>query len=143
VGIFVDTSFFLGLVHPKDKNHQRIVDLLKKVSLGGFGLIYSSPLVISETATIILVRTKNNLDLLNDFYDLIYGEEQFIRIIPWTSILEQQSWRIFLNHNRNAKSKKEYLSFVDASNIGLCRNFKIDRIVAYDGDFDPYLIRIC
>lgn len=142
MGIFIDTSFFLGLIHPKDVNHSRSVELLKEMSRGKFGLIYTSSFIIAETATIILIRTKNNGELLQDFYDLIYGPDQFIRMIPWSHTLEKNTWQIFQAHNIKAKTKKEYLSFIDASNISYCRNFKIEQIIGFDGDFDPYLLRI-
>ena len=142
MALFLDTGFFLGLLHPKDPNHATSIRLFRTMSTGKWGLIYSSLLVIGEAATIILIRTQNNTDLLQDFFSLIHGEDHFIRLLPWSPELEKETWQVFLQHNKNAKAKNEYLSFVDASSIYYCRMFKIDSILAFDGDFDAYLQRI-
>ena len=142
LGVFLDTGFFLGICHPSDNYNNKSNDLFIKISTGKFGLIYTSPLVISEAATLLLIRTHNNQGLLHDFYDLLYGKDKFIRILPWSKEIEQKTWAFFKTKNNKAKSKKEFMSFVDASNVVYCREYKIDNIIAFDGDFDNFLIRL-
>lgn len=48
----------------------------------------------------------------------------------------------FLTYNQKAKNKRDYLSFVDATNIAICRENGITNIIAVDGDFDSYLNRL-
>ena len=135
----MDSSFFLGLCHPKDTYHKMSVRILKESSKGIYGLIYTSPYVIAETATLILIRTQNNNDIIEKFYDLIFGNTRIIRVLDWNKTVDEESWLLFKNHNKTAKAKQEYLSFVDATNIVFCRNNEIDKIAAFDGDFKPYL----
>lgn len=142
MGVFLDTGFFLGICHPADTYNKRSNELLRAISTGQFGLIYTSPLIISEAATLLLIRTHNNQELINDFYDLLYGENHFARILSWSKEIEQKTWNFFKSKNKKAKSKKEYMSFVDASSVVFCREYKIDNIIAFDGDFDNFIIRL-
>ncbi|MHA1798947.1 MAG: type II toxin-antitoxin system VapC family toxin [Candidatus Helarchaeota archaeon] len=142
IGVFLDSGFFLGICHPDDANHKRSNELLLLISTGKFGLIYSSPLVISEAATLLLIRTKNNQDLINDFFRLLYGDNQFVRILSWSKEIELKTWNFFKSVNKKAKSKREYMSFVDASNVVFCREYNIDNIITFDRHFDNFLIRL-
>ncbi len=142
MGIFLDTGFLVGLCHPNDDFHQNSVNILKEMSTGKFGLIYTSPYVISEAATLLLIRTYGNLKLIEEFYDLLYGTHQFTRILPWTSEIEKRTWELFKDINQKAKTEKDYISFVDASNIAYCRTYDIDHIASFDSHFDGFLIRI-
>lgn len=142
MGIFLDTGFFMGLCHPADEFHANSKKLLLEMSKGNFGLIYTSPLVISETATLILVRTNNNQALLEKFHSYLYGPKKFIRIIPWTAHIEEFTWELFLDVNKKIKERRNWLSFVDVSNIAYCRQNQIQNIASYDNHFDAFLIRI-
>lgn len=142
MGVFLDSGFFLGLLHRKDANHDSCKLTFKKISSGEFGLIYTSSYVISETATINLLRTHNNPTTLIAFWDLLNGKKKFIRIFESDPHINKLAWDIFMTHNRKAKEKKNYLSFVDATNIAICRENGISNILAVDGDFDGYLNRL-
>jgi predicted nucleic acid-binding protein len=142
MGVFLDTSFFLGLCHPKDPNHKASVRLFRGMATGNQGLLYTSTYVIAETATIILVRTANDPRLIEKFYGMVEGAAPFARIIDIDKNGLIDVWALFKAHNKNAKAKNEYLSFVDASNIVLCRRNDIQRIASFDGDFEPYIQRI-
>ena len=142
MGVFIDTGFFLGFLHKKDSNHEKCVNLFRNIIKGEYGLLYTSSYVISETVTTILLRTHNNLATLEIFWDMIYGTHTFIRIIHSSTDINQKSWNIFKSHNKNTKKKRNYLSFVDASNIAICREKQITYILTLDADFDSYLTRL-
>ncbi|WP_457557778.1 type II toxin-antitoxin system VapC family toxin [Candidatus Harpocratesius sp.] len=142
MGVFLDTGFFLGLLHKKDINHNLCKKKFRKISSGKYGLIFTSSYVISETATIILLRTHNNPTTLKAFWELIYGKKKFIRIYESSQHINSLAWKIFFIHNQKAKNKKKYLSFVDATNIAICHENGILNILAVDSDFDGYLYRI-
>ncbi|MHA1889100.1 MAG: hypothetical protein ACTSX0_13830 [Promethearchaeota archaeon] len=59
MGVFLDSDFFLGLLHRKDPQHDTCRLKFKNVSSGQFVLFFTSSYVISETAT--LQKTTNNL----------------------------------------------------------------------------------
>ncbi|MHA1323944.1 MAG: type II toxin-antitoxin system VapC family toxin [Candidatus Helarchaeota archaeon] len=142
MGIFIDTGFFIGLAHPKDEFHQNCTRILEEMSSGKYGLIFTSSFVISEAATLLLIRTYGNLEILKEFHDLIYGQQQFAQIFSWTPEMERRTWDLFMTINKKAKEKKKLISFVDASNIVYCRTYDIPYIVSFDSHFDNFLTRI-
>ncbi len=142
MGVFLDTGFFMGLYHPKDSHHKESVNIFKNLGTGKYGLIYTSPYIISEVATLILIRTNNNHNLLNDFYSDLYGVTKYVSILPWTMDIEQKIWISFKKINSSAQSKKEIMSFTDVSNIIYCQEYQIDKIISSDTHFDGFLTRI-
>jgi len=140
VAIFLDTGFYLGLIHSKDKNFIRAQELLIEIQTGKFGQIYSSRLIMAETATIVAVRTHKNPKSLKKARDLFIGDLQIATLLPLTEITEKITWDIFIKTNSTKESsKKKILSFVDSSNIALCKEHEIKNILAFDGDFKGWL----
>ena len=140
MAIFLDTGFFLGLIHSKDKNFNRAQELLIEIQTGKFGQIYSSRLIMAETATLVAVRTHKNPKALKKAKSLFIGDLQIATILPLTEIVEKKTWDIFIKANSYGNpSKKKILSFVDCSNISICKEHGIENIIAFDGDFDGWL----
>ena len=142
MGIFLDSSFFLAFCHPDDENHDVADRQFDRIVNGTFGLVFTSPYVIAEAATIFMVRTNNNMMLIDDFYSLVYGSDKICFILPWTEDIDAKSWDLFRSANKKAKSKKEWLSFVDCTNIRYCQERQITNIASFDGHFEPYLEKI-
>lgn len=142
MGIFLDTGFFMGLCHPKDPFHENSRRLLREMSQGAHGLIYTSPYIIAEASTLLLIRTHNHPGRLQKLESLFFGSKKFFRILPWSSTLDIEVFKVFRELNENAKSKKDYFSFIDASNVFLCRHYQIEKILSYDSHFDKVLTRI-
>jgi predicted nucleic acid-binding protein len=42
MAIFLDTGFYLGLIHKKDENYDTAQEWLKKIQSGVYGQIYTS-----------------------------------------------------------------------------------------------------
>ncbi len=140
MAIFLDTGFYLGLIHSKDKNFIRAQELLIEIQTGKLGQIYSSSLIMAETATIVAVRTHKNPKSLEKTRDLFIGDLQIATLLPLTETTEKKTWDIFIKANSIAESKKKkILSFVDSSNIVLCKEHGIKNILAFDGDFRGWL----
>lgn len=142
MAIFLDTCFLMGLSHPNDKYYSDSLRILQEMSIGKYGLVYTSPFVISESATLLLLRSHNNQLLLKNFHSYFYGANKFIRILSWTSRIEELTWVKFFEINKNLKDKKDWLSFVDISNIVYCQQHQIQNIASYDNHFDAFLVRI-
>ena len=142
MGVFLDTGFYLGLVHPDDPHSERSNEILLGLQDGKYGLLYTSNLVISELTTLVFIRTKGNSDMLHDVYDLIWGENKIATRMEITVQLENETWSNFIKYNSNFNGKKGFLSFVDASNIVLAKSKKIDYIVSFDEHFDGFITRI-
>ncbi|MHA1560664.1 MAG: PIN domain-containing protein [Promethearchaeota archaeon] len=140
MAIFLDTGFYLGLIHSKDHNYDRAQELLIEIQTGKYGQIYSSRLIMAETATIVAVRTRKNPKLLKEVKDLFIGDLQIATLLLLTETTEKKTWDIFIKANSSKEtSKKKILSFVDSSNIALCNEHGIKNIIAFDGDFKGWL----
>lgn len=142
MAIFLDTGFLVALCHKDDKFHKQAELILNKLGTGQYGLIYSSSFIIDEAATLILFRTNNNQDTIQEFFSYFFGNEPFIELLPWSIEIEQDTILAFQKFNQKAKNKKEWLSFTDVSNIVFCQNYKIDNIATFDSHFKGFLTEI-
>ena len=142
MAVFLDTNFYLSLVHIKDANAKRGGDILQEISTGKYGLLYTSNFVIVETATLVAVRTLGNPIILKDLEELIWGENKLAEVLRVTSDNEKRIWELFVKINTNFKTKKDFLSFVDVSNIILAEEYQITKIVSFDQHFDGFMDRL-
>lgn len=142
IGIFLDTGFFIGLCHPKDKYAVQSETILKKLSKGTYGLLYTSSLIISETSTLLAVRTNNNEKILSLLGKYLWGEEKIATILPYKQTLEKEVWELFKKVNTKDLKQEKPMSFVDISSVILCQHHQIKNIVSFDSHFDRFLNRI-
>lgn len=142
MAVFLDTGFLVALCHQADIFHVRATQLLENMSTGQFGLIYSSSYILDEAATLTLVRTNNNLTILQEFFSFFFGTDPFIELIPWSKEIEQETVTLFQQLNQKAHSKKEWLSFTDVSNLVCCQKTHIEYIATFDGHFRRFLTEI-
>ncbi|KKK45258.1 hypothetical protein LCGC14_0779640 [marine sediment metagenome] len=142
MGFFLDTGFYLGLCHPKDQHAQESEKMLKLLSMGEQGLLYSSNLIISEVTTLAAVRTSNNVKVLNHLGNLIWGKQKIATVLHFESYLESETWELFKKINTIDLKDSRPMSFVDVSSIVLCQHHQIDKIVSFDPHFDRFLEKI-
>ncbi len=142
MGVFLDTGFYLGLIHPKDQHAQESEKILKLLSRGEHGLLYSSNLIISEVATLAAVRSNNNINVLNHLGNLIWGKQKIATILHFESYLESETWELFTKINTIDLKDSRPMSFIDVSSIVLCQHHQIDEIVSFDPHFDRFLEKI-
>ena len=142
MGVFLDTNFFLGLVHPKDPHSDRSDEILLDLKSGKYGLLYTSNLIIAEATSLAFIRTKGNKEVLSDLYELLWGENRIASRIELDSTLEIVTWNLLNKVNTGLKGKKGFLSFVDVSIIVLAQNKNIDFLVSFDEHFDGFIKRI-
>jgi len=142
IGVFLDTSFYLGLCHPKDKYAKNCDKILKILSQGDHGLLYTSSFIISEATTLVAIRTNSHLKVLDFLGKSIWGKEKIATILPFDSELERQTWKLFKKINTTVLKNKKPMSFVDISSVILCKHHQIDNIVSFDSHFDRFLERI-
>ena len=142
MGVFLDTGFYLGLCHPKDQHAQESEKILKMLSAGEHGLIYSSNLIISEATTLAAVRSNNNINVLKHLGNLIWGKQKIATVLHFESYLESETWDLFKKINTIDLKDSRPMSFVDISSIVLCQHHQIDKIVSFDPHFDRFLEKI-
>ena len=142
MGVFLDTGFYLGLCHPKDQHAQESEKILKSLSMGEHGLLYTSNLIISEVTTLAAVRSNNNVNVLNHLGNLIWGKPKIATVLHFESYLESETWELFKKINTIDLKDSRPMSFVDVSSIVLCQQHQIDKIVSFDPHFDRFLEKI-
>ena len=142
IGVFLDTGFYLGLCHSKDKYAKNCDKILKILSQGDHGLLYTSSFIISEATTLVAIRTNSHLKVLDFLGKYIRGKEKIATILPFDSELERQTWELFKKVNTIDLRNEKPMSFVDISSVILCKHHQIDKIVSFDSHFDQFLERI-
>ena len=143
MAIFLDTSYYVALVNPLDKHTDRANKLLKTLFSGKYGQIFTSPFIMAESGTLIAVRNPSNASkFITQMKELFIGDKKLGIILRSNDEIESSTWELMIKANRNVKKIGDVVSWVDCSNIILCRKHKIDYIASFDHHFDPYLRRI-
>jgi len=127
--IFVDTSAFLALVNEKDDNHgaaKRFLDELKRGKVKVKKII-TSDYIIDETLTRIRysVGHKEAVEWGNG----ILASKVIDRMEIGGELFEL-AWDIF------TKYEDKKLSFTDCTSFALMKKRGIEKVFAFDGDFE-------
>ena len=136
MAILLDTGFYFGLLSVKDQHHQKTQSILKVLINNKYGKIYTTNFILDEALTLINVRTKGKrLDLLEKMKQLFLGP---LAIASLLSI--ENSWlESIYNLQKKISVPGDPVSFTDASNIILCKNYDIKHIVSFDEHFSGFL----
>ena len=121
--IFVDSSFWIGLVFPRDNRHAAALYLQRTYA---DERLVTSNHVRGETWTVLRRRVGHHiavraLDLLDTAARL--------RVEVVSRELEEEALRWLRRHDERA------YSFVDATSFALMRRLKIREALAFGGDF--------
>ncbi len=141
MAIFLDSGFYLGLIHVEDKHHERAREWLQLLKSGSFGQMYTSNFVMAETATIVASRTKGNPLALEKTRQLFAGGLQIATIIRASEQDEENAWNLFLkiSKSKDIRSIEGIVSFVDCTCIVICQSHDIEFIATFDNHFKPWL----
>ena len=142
MGAFLDTGFYLGLCHPKDKYAGQSEQILEELATGNYGILYTSYFIINEVTTLAAIRTKNNIKVFNHLEQILWGQDKIANIIPFDSDIEHETWELFKKVNSTDLKDTKPMSFTDISSIILCTHHQIEYIVSFDSHFDGFLQRI-
>ena len=134
MGIFIDTGIFVAARNKSDKNHDKAVDIIKKIQNKEFGDCYSSDYVFDEAIILMGTRTKS-FRAMRDIGDFIL-EMPNLMLQYTDSKIFQSAWKI------HEKYDDRLLSFTDATIIAWCKSLKIKYIATIDSHFDGILISI-
>lgn len=138
--IFLDTSFFIGLVNPNDKFYERSNELLKSIQNGLFGDPFTSNYVMAETATLIAIRSHNNPVAIDSIRSLFIGDNIIATMIRIDEVLEQKAWDLFQKVNKSQMGQP--ISYVDCTNVIISQHLHIGSIISFDAHFEGWLKQI-
>lgn len=123
--IFVDTSFYLPLLNPKDTNYKKALNISK--SLKNPQLI-TSQAVLGEVLTVGSMRI-NKKKTIRFVSEIMGGATKIILEKP---VLIDMAWKKF------KKIKSKNVSWVDCFSITIIEKLKIEKLLAFDQDFRKY-----
>lgn len=123
--VFVDTSFFKGLLDTADDFHQRAKSNWQKLKEEDAAIITSN-YVLDESFTLIRIRC--GLKIVDQFRDDIVKSSHVIKIMRVTVADEANAWKWFLKD----WSK---LSFSDCVSFALMKRLDITRVATFDEHF--------
>ena len=121
--IFVDSSFFIAELLPRDGRHREATDRARGVA--SIRLLTSN-LVLAETWTYLRRRSSHRWAMA--WLDASLGRA-LIRVERIDDELEDEAWAWLRVHD-----ERPY-SFVDATSFMLMRRRRITDALAFDGDF--------
>jgi len=136
--IIIDSNYLFALKSKKDKNHQRSLKLIKEVKENYNKPIITNYLVINELFTLVNSRFKGNPHYLDQYYSLIWGEDNFFNIIKLISEQHQNCYELLKKYT----TSKRILSFVDASLIFLFQKLNASVLLSFDDHFDNIITRL-
>ena len=136
--IIIDSNYLFALKSKKDRNHKRAFELFKDLKKDSIKPLITNNLVVIEIFTLTNSRYKGNNYYLDKFYELIWGQENFFKIIQVTSEEYKDIYKILKKYT----TSKRLLSFVDASLIFLHKKFNAKTILSFDNHFDGIISRL-
>ena len=139
---FLDTGFFLSIVHPQDPNSTRGNELLDEIGTKKFGILFTSDAIIAEVMSLAWIRTNGHDVILRDLVSLLWGEQKLSKILFINQAILEETRQNFIKYNKDTRTKDEFLSFVDTSSVVLCEKYKLNAIISFDSHFDRFMKRI-
>lgn len=137
--IFLDTSYYIALINPKDPFYKKSWKILKELEKGVYGTPFTSNLVMSEAAILTAIRTKKNPEAIATMRSLFVGEIRIATMLRCSEDVELRAWDLFEKVNRTVEQP---MSYVDCTNIVLAQQNHIGMIIAYDTHFEGWFQQI-
>jgi len=123
--VFLDSSFFKGLIDPKDDFYQLAGKIWQKLREKSESLVTSN-FIVDETLT--LLRSRCNLDTAIKFRNMLAENSQIVKIMRVTVDDEAKAWQWFVkNWSR--------LSFTDCVSFAVMKRLGLRRASAFDEHF--------
>lgn len=121
--IFVDSSFWIARMLPRDRRHAEAVELEERHDRG---LLLTSSAVAGETWTFL--RSRSGHAGAMSWLDRVRAAAN-TRVERIDADLEEQAWAWLRVHDERA------YSFVDATSFALMRKLRLREALAFDGAF--------
>jgi uncharacterized protein len=138
--IFLDTSFYIALVNPKDKYYLRAIELLNDIKNGLYGTTYTSNYVMAESAILTAIRTKKHQTAINAIRSFFIGEAVIAKLVRSTDELDKRAWDLFCKIN--IPTLDQPLSFIDCSSVVISQHYHIGMIISFDTHFESWFKQI-
>jgi uncharacterized protein len=125
--VFVDTSFYVAFVYPKDANHREALTIARELATNRVGLTTTN-VVATETHGLVLARAGRDA-ALRTLQQIYATRELLIRI---DDADEGRAMEILAQYD-----DKDF-SFADATSFAVMERLGIDTAVAFDRHFAQF-----
>ena len=123
--ILVDSDFLVALYKKDDANHKKAIENFKEIEKD---VLVATNLVFQESVTVISHRMgMNDARAFHSSIRKLLAQE--VRI---NEDVERKSWNLFL------KQAKKGTSFVDCANVVVYKEYKLDKMAAFDGFYKKH-----
>ena len=123
--VFVDTSFFKGLLDLEDDFHKKAEKVSRELEIKE-AILVTSNFVIDESYTLLRVRC--GLDAAKKLRELLFSGGGQIQIIRIQAQDEAKAWEMFLNPWKG-------LSFTDCTSFAVMKRLGLTQVAAFDDHF--------
>ena len=130
--ILIDTNIFVSYENIDDINHEKAVNLIKKIEKGDYRQIAVLDHVLSETLTVLYLKQKK--------FNVAVGIGKKILAIYPILFLDKHDMENAFDIFSAQKSTK--YSFPDCAQIALAKNHGIEYIATFDEEFKKSGIKI-
>jgi len=123
--IFIDSNVLIAYEVPEDSNHNKSVDLVKRIAEGKYGKAFTSDYVFDETVTVTFVKAKS-LEKAIAVGNLIKLSTNILKV---NEDIFERAWSFFM------RQKGTKLSFTDSTIALVMQEYGIAEIATFDGEF--------
>lgn len=123
--VFIDASFYLSLLNPKDSNHEKSIEMGKKHKGKDYVTTY---MVLGEVLTVGSQRFDKFLTI--EFVEEILGSKT--KIVLEKADLVKRAFSIF------KKIKSKNVSWVDCYSFAVMEKLKIKMFLSFDRHFKKF-----
>lgn len=129
-GVFIDTSLFVAVHNTRDVDHDRAIEIIKDVTSGDHGHVFTSDYVFDEAVTTALVRTKR-LENATRLGEMILNlvDKRFIEMVRVDEHTFNSAWSLFQRLGAAG------LSFTDCTSLAAMSARKSETIASFDSHF--------
>ena len=129
---FLDSSAFLALEDPSEKNHDSTLQAMNELVGDGFGLLTTN-FVFDEAYTLILSRLGRQRAV---HWGTALKESQLVQVAAVNEDHEAAAWQIILSHTDKDYSYTDATSFAVATRLGITEALAVDRHFNQFGAFN-------
>ena len=117
----------VAIAKKDDSNHKKALVMAEEIKERSYN-VYCSNLVVQEATTVISKRIGMNAARI--FYDNLGSIVGNFVVVDLA--IEKKAWNFFL------KQTKKGTSFVDCANVVVYKEYKLNKIAAFDGFYKKY-----
>jgi predicted nucleic acid-binding protein len=129
---FLDSSFFVGLLNTRDRNHEESKAILRRLKEEEYGTLVATDYILDEVITTVWAQT-NRKEPVRKAYRLIYETPRFVNCEKVSDQMLGSAWEKW---EKYAEWPKKPLSFTDCTILAFMESENVEYLVTFDSEFN-------